>query len=102
MQLYVTSFGRMKLMKLGEGKAPSPTSQQNESKLHLIRLDPNEHLVGAGFVSKKDKVVVYREKEDPVEMSVKDIPIIKKTDEAVKIVETSKGNAVTGFKVIRS
>lgn len=95
--LYVTTAGRLKMT---DGKY-LPTMNRKDEPVSLIALDPNEYLVGVGFVSKKDRVVVYKKKSDPVEIPLKDIPITSRIAKAEKLVKTPSGDIVTGFKVIR-
>jgi hypothetical protein len=87
-------------MKMTEGKL-LPLMNRRDEPLSLIGLDPNEYLVGVGFVSKKDRVIVYRKKSDPIEVSLKDIPVTTRVAKAEKLVKTPKGDIVTGFKIIR-
>ena len=95
--LYVTSAGRMKLT---DGKY-LPTMNRKDEPVSLIGLEPNEYLVGVGFVSDKDRVVVYRKKSDPIEIPLKNIPVTSRVAKAEKLVKTPSGDSVTGFKVIR-
>lgn len=96
--LYITSSGRMKMT---EGKL-LPLMNRKDEPVSLIALDPNEYLIGVGFVSINDKVVVYRKKSDPVEIKLKDVPLTTRIAKAEKMVKTPSGDIVTGFKVIRA
>ena len=95
--LYVTSAGRLKMT---DGKY-LPTMNRKDEPVSLIGLDPNEYLVGVGFVSEKDRVMIYRKKSDPVEIPLSKIPITSRVAKAEKLVKTPSGDNVTGFKVIR-
>lgn len=95
--LYVTSAGRLKMT---DGKY-LPTMNRKDEPISLIGLDPNEYLVGVGFVSEKDRVIIYRKKSDPIEIPLSKIPITSRVAKAEKLVKTPSGDNVTGFKVIR-
>lgn len=95
--LYVTSAGRLKMT---DGKY-LPTMNRKDEPVSLIGLDPNEYLVGVGFVSEKDRVIIYRKKSDPIEIPLDKIPITSRVAKAEKLVKTPSGDSVTGFKVIR-
>ena len=84
-----------------EGKL-LPLMNRKDEPVSLIALDPNEYLIGVGFVSINDKVVVYRKKSDPVEIKLKDVPLTTRIAKAEKMVKTPSGDIVTGFKVIRA
>ena len=84
-----------------EGKL-LPVMDRRDEPLSLIALDPNEYLVGVGFVSTDDSVLVYRKKSEPVEISLKDVPVTTRIAKAEKMVKTPSGDQVTGFKVIRT
>lgn len=96
--LFITSSGRMKMT---EGKL-LPVMDRRDEPLSLIALDPNEYLVGVGFVSTDDSVLVYRKKSEPVEVALKDVPVTTRIAKAEKMVKTPSGDQVTGFKVIRT
>ena len=87
-------------MKLTEGKY-LPVMNRRDEPVSLIALEKNEYLIGVGFVSKKDQVVVYRKKSEPVTVALKDIPITSRIAKAEKLVKTPHGDIVTGFKIIR-
>lgn len=95
--IYVTSSGRIKMT---DGKY-LPTMTRKDEPVCLVALEPKETLVGVGFVSMDDKLVVYRRKSKPVELSLRDIPVTSRVSKATKMVTTPKGDVVVGFKVIR-
>lgn len=95
--LYITSAGRLKMT---EGRL-LPLMNRKDEPLSLIGLDPNEYLIGVGFVSPKDTVVVYRKKGTPVEIPLKNVPVTTRVAKAEKMVKTPSGDMVTGFKVKR-
>lgn len=95
--LYITSAGRLKMT---EGRL-LPLMNRKDEPLSLIGLDSNEYLVGVGFVSVQDSVIVYRKKGDPVEIKLKDVPVTTRVAKAEKMVKTPSGDMVTGFKVVR-
>ena len=78
-----------------------PTMNRKDEPVSLIGLDPNEYLVGVGFVSEKDRVIIYRKKSDPIEIPLNKIPITSRVAKAEKLVKTPSGDSVTGFKVLR-
>lgn len=95
--LYVTSAGRLKMTE----EKYFPLMSRKDEPISLIALDPNEYLVGVGFVNINDKVRVYRRKGDPVDVLLKDVPITSRAARAEKMVKTPAGDSVTGFRVIR-
>mgnify|MGYP002761787462 FL=1 len=95
--LYITSAGRLKMT---EGRL-LPLMNRKDEPLSLIGLDPNEYLIGVGFVSPEDTVVVYRKKGTPVEIPLKNVPVTTRVAKAEKMVKTPSGDMVTGFKVKR-
>lgn len=95
--LYITSAGRLKMT---EGRL-LPLMNRKDEPLSLIGLDPNEYLIGVGFVSPEDIVVVYRKKGTPVEIPLKNVPVTTRVAKAEKMVKTPSGDMVTGFKVKR-
>lgn len=95
--LYITSAGRLKMT---EGRL-LPLMNRKDEPLSLIGLDPNEYLIGVGFVSPEDIVVVYRKKGTPVEIPLKNVPVTTRVSKAEKMVKTPSGDMVTGFKVKR-
>lgn len=95
--LYITSAGRLKMT---EGRL-LPLMNRKDEPLSLIGLDPNEYLIGVGFVSPEDTVVVYRRKGTPVEIPLKNVPVTTRVAKAEKMVKTPSGDMVTGFKVKR-
>lgn len=95
--VYVTSKGRLKLT---DGKY-LPTMNRKDEPLSLVGLDSNEYLIGVGFVSMNDKIVVYRKKSEPVEIKISDVPLTSRAASAQKIVKTPNGDSVVGFKVVR-
>lgn len=96
--LYITSAGRLKMT---EGRL-LPLMNRKDEPLSLIGLDPNEYLIGVGFVSPEDTVVVYRKKGTPVEIPLKNVPVTTRVAKAEKMVKTPSGDMVTGFKVKRN
>jgi len=78
-----------------------PLMNRKDEPLSLIGLDPNEYLIGVGFVSPEDTVVVYRKKGTPVEIPLKNVPVTTRVAKAEKMVKTPSGDMVTGFKVKR-
>lgn len=95
--LYITSSGRLKMT---EGRL-LPLMNRKDEPLSLIGLDPNEYLIGVGFVSPEDTVVVYRKKGTPVEIPLKNVSVTTRVAKAEKMVKTPSGDMVTGFKVKR-
>jgi len=95
--LYITSAGRLKMT---EGRL-LPLMNRKDEPLSLIGLDPNEYLIGVGFVSPEDTVVIYRKKGTPVEIPLKNVPVTTRVAKAEKMVKTPSGDMVTGFKVKR-
>lgn len=95
--LYITSAGRLKMT---EGRL-LPLMNRKDEPLSLIGLDPNEYLIGVGFVSPEDTVVVYRKKGTPVDIPLKNVPVTTRVAKAEKMVKTPSGDMVTGFKVKR-
>jgi DNA gyrase subunit A len=95
--LYITSAGRLKMT---EGRL-LPLMNRKDEPLSLIGLDPNEYLIGVGFVSPEDTVVVYRKKGTPVEIPLKNVAVTTRVAKAEKMVKTPSGDMVTGFKVKR-
>lgn len=95
--LYVTSAGRLKMSE----EKYFPLMKRNDEPISLIALDPNEYLVGVGFVNKKDNVMVYRKKGEPVKIDLKDVPVTSRAAKAEKMVKTPSGDIVTGFRVAR-
>ena len=95
--LYITSAGRLKMT---EGRL-LPLMNRKDEPLSLIGLDPNEYLIGVGFVSPEDSVIVYRKKGTPVEIPLKNVPVTTRVAKAEKMVKTPSGDMVTGFKVKR-
>ena len=95
--LYITSAGRLKMT---EGRL-LPLMNRKDEPLSLIGLDPNEYLIGVGFVSPEDTVIVYRKKGTPVEIPLKNVPVTTRVAKAEKMVKTPSGDMVTGFKVKR-
>ena len=67
--VYVTSAGRMKVT---DGKL-LPLMDRKSDPVALIALDPNEYVIGIGFVSDKDSVVVYKRKSEAVEIPISNI-----------------------------
>lgn len=95
--VYITSSGKMKLT---EEKLLPLMDRKNEP-IALIGLEPSEYLIGVGFVSMKDSVMVYRRKSEPVEIPVSSLKVTTRIAKPEKIVKTPSGDSVIAFKIIR-
>lgn len=95
--VYVTSAGRMKVT---DGKL-LPLMDRKSDPVALIALDPNEYVIGIGFVSDKDSVVVYKRKSEAVEIPISNMKVTTRIAKPEKMVKTPSGDTVVGFKVIR-
>lgn len=95
--VYVTSSGRIKMT---DGKY-LPTMNRKDEPICLVGLESHETLIGVGFVSENDMLVVYRKKSGPVEIPLSTVPITTRVSKAVKMVKTPQGDSVVGFKVVR-
>lgn len=96
--VYVTSAGRMKCT---DGKL-LPLMDRKSDPMSLISLDSNETIVGIGFVSDKDTVIVYKRKSEPVEIPVSSIKVTTRVAKPEKLVKTPSGDNVVAFSIRRN
>ena len=72
---YITSDGKMKLTEL----KLFPVMKRGESLMQLIKLSQKATLVGISTVSKNDHIIIYKQKAEPEEILVENIPIKSRT-----------------------
>lgn len=94
---YITSAGRAKLTELKY----FPQMQRKDDAVSMIILEKNETLVGVASVNKKDHVMIYRKKSEPVLLEISDIDIAARMAKGKKYVTTPKGESVIAFKVFK-
>lgn len=95
--VYMTSAGRVKMTDLKF----LPLMKRKDEPLTLLPLENNEYLVGVAAVSKKDIITVYRKKNEPVSLNVKDIKVTTRAAKPDKLIKTPKGDIVLTFRITR-
>lgn len=94
---YITSSGKMKLTDLKF----LPVMKRKDEPLTLLPLENNEYLVGISTVSKKDTLLIYKKKSEPVEVPIKELKLTTRTAKPEKVVKTPKGDSVIAFRIRR-
>ena len=92
---YITSNGNMKLTE----SEYFPVMERRDSPISLITLSQREELIGVSTVSKKDKIIVYKKLSDPVEISMKDIPVKARLSSGEKVLKLAKGDMIVSYKI---
>ena len=97
MLFYITTSGKGKLTELKY----FDVMKRNDVTLPLITLTKRESLIGIGSVNLSDKVVIYTEKNGPVEINLSNIPVKARKSSGENLNILDGKDKVTGFRIFK-
>lgn len=93
---YVTSSGRVKITEMKY----FPKMNRIDDSISLITLQGNETLIGISTVNTNDHVIIYKKKNEPEVINIKDLKVSTRASKGDKLIKTGFGDTVVAYKVV--